>query len=165
MRKASRKECCCIVLIGNQITYENGATVQTSYVTNMEPAYALRIEGGLRERMEAVNDRLKKAKTATLPKYSYPMNVITGKDYRLAKYGQTFRLRRDECIVVPELDAQRVHGKQIFGSGFLISDRAAAERAELEKLAVKKEREEVPAVEWTLSERERQIIEGMEAGT
>lgn len=115
--------------------------------------------------MEAVNDRLKKAKTATLPKYSYPMNVITGKDYRLAKYGQTFRLRRDECIVVPELDAQRVQGKQIFGSGFLISDRAAAERAELEKLAVKKEREEVPAVEWTLSERERQIIEGMEAGT
>ena len=46
LRKASRKECCCIVLIGNQITYENGATVQTSYVTNMEPAYALRIEGG-----------------------------------------------------------------------------------------------------------------------
>ena len=46
LRKASRKERCCVVLIGNQITYENGATVQTSYVTNMEPAYALRIEGG-----------------------------------------------------------------------------------------------------------------------
>ena len=161
LRKASRKERCCVVLIGNQITYENGATVQTSYVTNMEPAYALRIEGGLREKLEIVNDRLKKAKTATLPKYSYPMNVITGKDYRLAKYGQTFRLRRDECIVVPELDAQRVHGKQIFGSGFLISDRAAAERAELEKLATRKEREEVPAVEWTLSERERGIIESL----
>ena len=115
--------------------------------------------------MEAVNERLKKAKTATLPKYSYPMNVITGKDYRLAKYGQTFRLRREECVVVPELDAQKVYGKQIFGSGFLISDRAAAERAELEKLAVKKEREEVPAVEWTLSERERGIIERMEVKT
>ena len=121
--------------------------------------YGLR--GGLREKLEIVNDRQKKAKTATLPKYSYPMNVITGKDYRLAKYGQTFRLRREECIVVPELDAQRVHGKQIFGSGFLISDRAAAERAELEKLATRKEREEIPAVEWTLSERERGIIESL----
>ena len=46
LKKPARKERCCIVLIGNQITYENGATVQTSYVTNMEPAYALRIEGG-----------------------------------------------------------------------------------------------------------------------
>ena len=164
LRKASRKACCCIILIGNQITYENGATVQTSYITNMDK-YALRIESELREKMEVVNDRLKKEKTATLPRYSYPLNVITGKDYRLAKYGQTFRLSREECVVVPELDAQRVQGKQIFGSGLLISDRAAAERAELEKLAVKKEREEVPAVEWTLSERERQIIEGMEAGT
>ena len=105
--------------------------------------------------------RLKKAKTAQLPKYSYPMNVITGKDYRLAKYGQTFRLRRKDCIVVPELDAQKVHGKQIFGSGFLISDEAAAERAELEKLATRKEREEVPAIEWELSDRERGIIESM----
>ena len=165
LRKASRLDKCCIILIGNQITYENGATVQTSYITNMDKEHACRIEGGLRERMEAVNDRLKKAKTATLPKYSYPMNVITGKDYRLAKYGQTFRLRREECVVIPELDAQKVHGKQIFGSGFLISDRAAAERAELEKLAVKKEREEVPTVEWTLSERERGIIERMEVKT
>ena len=165
LRKASRLDKCCVILIGNKITYENGATVQTSYITNMDKEHACRIEGGLRERMEAVNDRLKKAKTATLPKYSYPMNVITGKDYRLAKYGQTFRLRREECVVVPELDAQKVYGKQIFGSGFLISDRAAAERAELEKLAVKKEREEVPAVEWTLSERERGIIERMEVKT
>ena len=66
---------------------------------------------------------------------------------------------------MPELDAQRAHGKQIFGSGFLISDRAAAERAELEKLAIRKEREEAQAVEWTLSERERGIIQGLEVKT
>ena len=164
LRKPSRLDRCCVVLIGNQITYENGATVQTSYITNMDREHVCRIEGGLRERMEEVNNRLKRAGKVQLPKYTYPMNVITGKDYRLAKYGQTFRLRRGDCVVVPELDAQRKLGKQIFGSGFLISDRAAAERAELEKLATKKEREEVPAVEWTLSERERGIIEGMKGG-
>lgn len=164
LRRPRRKDKCCVILIGNQITYENGATVQTSYITNMEPTYNIRIEAELRERMEAVNERLRKAKTATLPKYAYPMNVITGKDYRLAKYGQTLRIRREECCVVPELDAQRKVGKQIFGSGLLISDRVAAERAELEKLAVKKEHEEAPAIEWTLSERERGIIESMKKG-
>ena len=163
LRKPSRKERCCVILIGNKITYENGANVQTSYVTNMDQ-YCLRIEGGLRERMEVVNDRLEKARTAKLPKYSYPMNVITGKDYRLAKYGQTFRLRREECIVVPELDAQRVQGKQIFGSGFIISDRAAAEREKLERAAdieAAKVKPEEAAVVWELSERERGIIEEM----
>ena len=65
-------------------------------------------------------------------------------------------------MVVPELDAQKVHGKQIFGSGFLITDSAAAERAELEKNATRKEREEVPAIEWELSDRERGILAAME---
>lgn len=46
LRKPSRLDCCCVVLIGNQITYENGATVQTSYITNMDHEHALRIEGG-----------------------------------------------------------------------------------------------------------------------
>ena len=167
LKKPARKERCCIILIGNQIMYENGAVVQTSYVTNKDE-YNLRIEGGLRERMEAINDRLKKAKTATLPKYAYPMNVITGKDYRLAKYGQTFRLRREECVVIPEMDAQRRVGKQIFGAGFLISDRAAAERAELEKKAdaeASKEKEKEAAVVWELSERERALIDEMGGGT
>ncbi len=46
LRKPSRLDCCCVVLIGNQITYENGATVQTSYITNMDREHACRIEGG-----------------------------------------------------------------------------------------------------------------------
>lgn len=45
LKKQQRKERCCIILIGNQIMYENGAVVQTSYVTNMDE-YNLRIEGG-----------------------------------------------------------------------------------------------------------------------
>ena len=45
LKKQERKDRCCIILIGNQIMYENGAVVQTSYVTNMDE-YNLRIEGG-----------------------------------------------------------------------------------------------------------------------
>lgn len=167
LRKPSRKQCCCVVLIGNQITYENGATVQTSYITNMEPEYNLRIEAGLRERLEAVNERLRRQTTAELPKYAYPMHVVTGKDYRLAKYGQTLRIRRDDCVFVSELDAQRVQKKQIFGSGLLLSDRAAAEREAKERAAAEQMAAEQIAAEtnektvWTLSERERGIIKSM----
>jgi hypothetical protein len=171
LKKQTRKAKCCVILIGNQIMYENGAVVQTSYITNMDK-YGLRIEGGgLREKMEAINDRLKKAKTATLPKYAYPMHVITGKDYRLAKYGQTFRLRREEYSVISEMDAQKKAGKQIFGSGLLISDRAAKEREQLEKAAdreaarkaAREKTQDAPII-WELSEREREMIRSMEGG-
>ena len=117
--------------------------------------------------MEAINDRLKKAKTATLPKYAYPMHVITGKEYRLAKYGQTFRLRREEYNVIAELDAQKKAGKQIFGAGLLISDRAAKEREQLEKAADReaaREKEPEAPIIWELSEREREMIRSMEGG-
>lgn len=161
LRREHRKAKCCIILIGNQITYENGAVVQTSYVTNMEPTYNIRIEGGLREKMEAINDRLKKEKTAQLPKYEYPAEVITGKDYRIAKYGQTLRIRREDCAFVSELDAQRIVKKQIFGSGFLLSARATAERIEAEKRAdaeAMKEKQEEQPQRWALSPRELDII-------
>ncbi len=42
MKRPERKEKICVVLIGNGITYENGAEVQTSYVTNMD-TYAVRM--------------------------------------------------------------------------------------------------------------------------
>ena len=118
--------------------------------------------------MEAINDRLKKAKTATLPKYAYPMNVITGKDYRLAKYGQTFRVRREDCVVIAEMDAQRAQKKRIFGAGMLISDRAAEERERLEELAnieAAKEKEKDAPIIWELSERERALIDAMKGGS
>ena len=172
LRKPQRKENCCVFLLGNKITYQNGATVQTSYITNMDQ-YQLRIEGDLRKRLEEINDRLIKEKTKSNPKYGYPGNVITGRDYWLAKYGQTFRLSRDECVCVPELDEQKKNGKQIFGSGLIISDRAAARKEALwkagekvrlqEKLAAEEKAEAVDVV-WTLSERERALIEKMNGG-
>jgi len=54
----------------------------------------------------------------------------------------------------------RAAGKTIFGSGFLISERAAAEKAAAEKAAAEKAAAEKAAAErWTLSKREILIIE------
>ena len=52
---------------------------------------------------------------------------------------------------------QKEQGKTIFGSGFLLSERAAAERAAAERAAA----ERAAATVWILSDRERQIIENL----
>ena len=66
------------------------------------------------------NDRLIKANTKELPKYDYPMNVITAAMMqRYARYGVDLKIRADGCIQVGSLDAQKQAGKRYFG------DRAA----------------------------------------
>ena len=87
------------------------------------------------------NDRLIKANTKELPKYDYPMNVITAAMMkRYARYGVDLKIRADDCIQVGSLDAQKQAGKSIFGSGLLLCERAAA-------------------VRWELSDREKGIIQ------
>ena len=146
MKIPDRKNNICVMLIGAPIEYENGAEVQTSFVTNMDK-YAVRIEPGLRSEIEKINDRLRKEKSKQLPKYVYPDCVITGKDYRLAKYGQTLRIRHEDCMSICAMDAQKPYGKRVFGGGLLLSERAAAERA--------------AATVWELSEREKRMIKAM----
>ena len=63
---------------------------------------------------------------------------------RYSKYGIDFRVGPQECSFTRALDAQRVQNKAIYGSGYLISERAAAERAAAERFA--------------LSPRERDVI-------
>ena len=128
MKKPDRKPKICVILIGAPIVYENGAEVQTSFVTNMD-RYAVRIEAGLRATIEEISDRLRKRTVKELPKYTYPAEVLTGKDYRLAKYGQTLKIRHEDCVCVDTLDAQRETRKSIFGGGLLLSQEATAERA------------------------------------
>lgn len=68
----------CVVLIGNQITYENGAVVNTSYITNMDSRYVVRIEAELRARLEEQDKINQRALHKELPKYTYPPHVLTG---------------------------------------------------------------------------------------
>ena len=146
MKKPERKEKICILLIGAPITYENGAEVQTSFVTNMD-RYAVRIEPELREIVDLTNKRILRGKKPELPNYVYPDYILTGKDYRLAKHGQTLRITHAECVAISAMDAQRPTAKTIFGGGLLLAERAAAERA--------------AATTWQLSAREWEIVKSM----
>ena len=137
---------------GVPITYENRAKVNTSFVTNLDK-YRVRSAPDLYTAVRQQNDFNEKTQTKQLPKYSYPPHLLTAAAaYQYSHYGIDYRLMPDECTFVRALDAQKVHRKTIFGGGFLLSDRAAAERAAAERAA---------ATVWELSEREREIVQGL----
>ncbi len=139
----------CAICENVGITYENNATVGTSFVTNLEgPGIIAKSDPDLYKRVEAENDKNLKAMRRSLPKYSYPVNVCTAAMLSyLSKYGEVLKIARIECEVIEALDAQKNEGKAIYGKGLLISEKAAAEKA--------------AATRWPLSEREKRIIEGL----
>ena len=136
-----------------QIVYENGAIVQTSFVTSYGGDIIAQTEPRLTKLVNDEVERLRRTKTAQLPKYTYPSHIVTAALLqRYSRYGINFKVHKKDCTPVYALDAQRSTGKTIFGGGLLLSDWAAAERAAAERAA---------AVKWELSARERAIVDSL----
>ena len=137
----------CYICTDSTIIYENGATVKTGFSTNLD-TYQIRsapkLYAAIKKAVEATQ-REKKQKPE-LPKYIYPAHVATSAIVqKYSKYGIDFCVKPEECSFIRKLDNQG--DKTIFGGGFLLSERAAAERA--------------AAIVWELSEREKRIIRAM----
>ena len=155
------------VITGVQITYENGANVNTSFVTNLEPEKVrLRSAPTLYKALKEANDKNLKEMHKELPKYTYPLHVVTAA--MIAPYsrlGIDFVVTKAESMRIAELDEQKARGRAIFGGGYLVSDRIAAEREKAEREKAEREKAEREKAErekaerWSLSERERAIIE------
>ena len=144
---------CCHVFTGTEITYENGAVIDTAFVTNLESDIA-RTAPDLGRIIRQKDSELKRREKRELPKYSYPDNVMTAAMLGyIAKHGIEFRVKTGTFLRA--LDSQRAMGKSIFGGGYLLSEKAAAEKAAAEKAAAEK----AAAHRWELSEREKRIIE------
>ena len=136
--------------VGVSITYANGATVSTSFVSNLDHEYIMETLPALYRILEAVDDKNRKETTAQLPKYIYPDCVISAAyAQKYSKYGVDYKVRRKDAYFTRALDSQKGQKKGIFGGGLLLSERAAAERAAAERAA---------AIIWPLSDRERDII-------
>ena len=158
---------CTVLPIGVDITYENGAVVNTSFATNLEPhKIRARTPPTLYKAVDEANKINKQKDKKSLPKYSYPMELVTtAAIYHFAKYGIDFVIPRSESVRVSALDAQRPHKKAVFGCGWLISERVKAEREKAEREKAEREKaerekaEREKAVIWQLSEREKAIIE------
>ena len=135
-----------------QVIYENGASVNTSFLTNLEPKEirlrsAPKLQAMVQEGIYEFTKTLKKQ----LPKYSYPPHIITSTWVGiLSRLGIDFVVPVAESEGISGLDAQKASGKTIYGKGYIVSDAIKAERE-------KAEREK--AERWELSDRERMIIQ------
>ena len=126
------------VIAHANIVYENGADINTSFVTNLG-GDAITVSASLHDAIEGAQPR----ETADLNAYAYPDNLVTSAMLgRLALYGSEFSI--PHVRVVSRMD----DGTGVYGKGALISD-AKAEKVKAEKVKIPVE----------LSERERAIVE------
>ena len=140
----------CAIATQNQITYENKASVPTSFVTNLDTEHVLVTAPELRKAVQDAADEYAKKFANPMPKYSYPSYVITAaQGGYLSKYGQDLKINRKDAEMIRALDMQREQDKTIYGGGYLLSEKAAAEKAAAEKAA---------ATVWLLSDREKEIV-------
>ena len=138
------------------ITYENGARVNTSFVSNMGQ-YKVEFAPDLFNAVSAADAAVRAERAVSLSKYCYPPNVLSVGDFDIVKHGQALRIPASAVSFVRALDAQRDRGKAIFGGGFLLSEKAAAEKAAAEKAAAEK----AAAEKWELSPRELEIVQSL----
>ena len=87
----------CYIPITAAVTYENGAVVNTSFITNLDDA-KVRAVPKLHETVEKAADEYRKELKRELPKYSYPNEVITASGVgQFSKYGVPFEVASEEC--------------------------------------------------------------------
>ena len=156
---------CTRIVCGAAIVYENGAKVNTSFLSNMFGEAGVIGDPVLYEGIDAICS----APKAELPKYKYPDCVLTVSDVAyIVKNKGEIKIDKREMVHHYALDIQKKHGKTIYGSGFLIShtaaeraaaERAAAERAAAERVAAERAAVEKKVIVWELSEREMRIVE------
>nr|DAO87745.1 MAG TPA: ParB protein [Caudoviricetes sp.] len=145
------------------ITYENGADVRTSFVTNLGD-WKIETVPELWRLVDGLNAQNTNANETELPGYTYPDCVMT--PIRIAPTAKwiTLRVRAEDASFIRALDAQRDHGKTIYGTAFLLSEKAAAEKAAAEQAAAEQAAAKKAAAEkreqfvWALSDREKEIV-------
>ena len=139
------------------VIYENGASVNTSFLTNLEPkGIRLRSAPKLYAMVQEGVDEFTKTLRKQLPKYSYPPHIITSPWVgALSRLGIDFVVPVAESEGISGLDAQKASGKAIYGKGYIVSDAVKAEREKAEREKAEREKAE----RWELSDRERMIIQ------
>jgi hypothetical protein len=141
-----------------RITYENGADVRTSFVTNLGD-WKIETVPELWRRVDELNTQNTCEGAAELPGYTYPDCVMTPIRIAPTSKWQALRVRAEDAAFTRALDEQRAQKKTIYGAAFLLSEKAAAEKAAAEKAAAEKAAAEKAAEHvWELSARERSIV-------
>ena len=108
------------VACGSGVVYENGASVNTSFVTNLGSKKII-AASDLREQIDEANKENLAKQHKTLPKYEYPDEVLTATMLcYMAAHGVSLEICADDVHFIRGLDAQKESGKTLFGSGYLL---------------------------------------------
>jgi hypothetical protein len=151
------------ICVGNSITFENGANIGISYLTNLGGPYIRTAPELYKAIDEAEKENRAKVKKH-VNKYRYPRNVLTAATLtKLSRFGVDFTVNREQCHFIRRLESQREKKKAIFGGGYLVADSVAqeAERAKQEAERAKQEAERATTTVWTLSDEEKSIIKNL----
>lgn len=114
------------------ITYENGASVRTAFVTNGQSDIQLMTAPEL---MQAISEAQKKVKKEAKPKVAVTFDFhITSAALvqKLCVPGLVFEVKKSECMMCKKTGE---HNYQIFGGGILMSTKAAERYVEALKQA------------------------------
>ena len=150
---------CNHIVTNNDITYENGAVVRTAFITSFGGDIVAQTAPELYSAIERATRQIRAETARQLPKYTYPDYVLTAAMLgKLSRYGIDYKVRRGSCVQISALDSQKADKKAIFGTGLLLSEKAAAEKAAAEKATAEK----AAATVWGLSGREKAIIAALD---
>lgn len=146
------------VVCGAHIKYENGAVINTSFITNMLGNCAIISAPDLYKSLENLNIKKK------LPKYKYPDEVLTvSMVQKFVENGIDFKINNNQCLKISELNSQKKYKKFIFGKGFLLSKQAKQKKIlatiNLEK---NKEKNKDNIIYWEISNSELKLIDDLE---
>ena len=134
------------ICLGIGIYYANGACVNTGFAHNLDAVPVLEACPELYARIDAANEYPKTKNPVR--KLSLPLEIITAARLNyLAGHGVAFRLPVANCQFVRKCDNLP---SGIFGGGYLVGKKAAAERAAAERAAAER---------IELSEREKYVVE------
>ncbi len=146
------------------VTYENGAKVNTSFITNLDDC-RLRTSGKLSLAIQNAEKENNSAKT--LPKYEYPSHVVTAtRAGRWSDNGVDIKIGFDQAVIVTALDKQKDQNNGIYGRGLLVSDSVAelaenADKVADAKVEERRSEERKAGMVWELSERELEIVRSL----
>lgn len=137
------------IVVNACVTYENGAVVKTSFVSNMFGDTKILGAPELKQKIKEIQNE----NEVSLPRYCYPDNVITVSHIaKIVERGESIKIMKNEVDFCRALEHQKEYKKAIFGSGFLVSDNVAKRyKKTLERVTRK-------TIEWELSDKEREII-------
>ena len=120
------------VVCGATVTYANGAQVNTSFATSLGE-WRIETAPDLHDLIEEADKANRREGKRKLRKYAMPDHVATAARLGwLAVHGTRFAVRARECRYIGSLDCKC----ELFGGGFLLSERAAAERVAAERAAL-----------------------------